>query len=549
MGVFPSSTPMLSLIHSKNISNPTFKANDSLTQNSIILSPKNPTIQQQKHRPHPIFTIDTKTASPSVNTSMITQATPSKTLASSDDKPFLTLPSPKNHLQSPVISISNLYSPKGVHSPLSHSRSASTIPPITFKSRGPHYMNVSSAGVSPDASPRQTCNTTTASVLQKKPSKPTIIKHEESKQHKFTQYLDYLGALYVKNPKENKFEKRLKGKNAEKIEKPVAGSRVDGSTILKLPSYLAGVASTMLLNSKSTSQLQLNNQPSHNSRKSSIFQLKKQPSARILKNNSRSESQPPSLSEVKEVSTPTSQQQHHKKSAIGATYKAHLFGLIKQIPKVVRLSEYDHLFRELTIHLQDLYQITGNDQKMVTVLEKLSDYSPKVTNIILPKFHKVNDYDAIKLEQKFAMIEIVTESLSIPVKLQKKKDGITLIEPSVMEEISSLNKKIEEYNIFKRNERLKVMEDRILQSQFKLQELHHRKYEASKRMGTRMPTDDISLNKITSNVSQDDDPLLAIEEFQKVHGEFKHLNRRNMEHARKVNEVFSKWVQGNPHYF
>ena len=541
---------MLSLIHSKNISSPTFKVNDSLTQNSIILSPKNPTIQQYKNRPNPIFTIDTKTASPSPNMSMITQVTPSKMLTSSDDKPIFSLPSPKNPLQGPVISISNLYSPKGVHSPLSHSRSASTIPPITlknYKSIGPHYMNISSADVSPNASPGQSCNTTAASVLKKKPSKP-IIKHEESKQHKFTQYLDYLGALYVKNPKENKFEKRLKGKNAEKNEKSVTGSRLDGSTILKLPSYFAGVSSTMLLNSKSTSQLQLNNQASHNSRKSSIFQLKKQPSARVLKNNSRSESQPPSLSEVKEVSTPTSQQQH-KKSAIGATYKAHIFGLIKHAPKVVRLSEHDHLFRELTIHLQELYQITGNDQKMATVLEKLSDYNPKVTNIILPKFHKVNDYDANKLEQKFAMIEVVTESLSIPVKLQKKKDGITLIEPSVMEEISSLNKKIEEYNIFKRNERLKVMEDRILQSQFKLQELHHRKYEASKRMGNRMPTDDISVNKITSNVSQDDDPLLAIEEFQRVHGEFKHLNRRNMEHARKVNEVFSKWVQGNPQFF
>ena len=373
-----------------------------------------------------------------------------------------------------------------------------------------------------------------------------MIKSEESGQPKFAQYLGYLSALNEQNPKD-KFEKRLRGKNAEKTEKLAPQPRPEGSTIIKLPSYFAGVSS-MLLNSKPTSQLhlstQVNNQSNNPSRKSSIFQMKKQPSTRLLQKSSNSESQP-SLSEVKEVSTPNST----KKSVIGFTHKAHMFGLVNKQPKVVRSADYDHIFHGLSLSLQDLYQIIGNDQKMVAVLEKLTDYNPKVINIVLPKFHRINDYDAIKLEQKFAMIEVVTENLSIPVKLQKKKDGITLIEPAVMDEIHSLNKKIEEFNILKKNEQLKVMEDRILQSQIKLQELHHRKYQASKSLGKRIPTDDITRNRITSNGSQDEDPLLAIEEYQKIHGEFKHLNKRNMEHARKVNDVFTKWVQGNPHLF
>lgn len=61
---------------------------------------------------------------------------------------------------------------------------------------------------------------------------------------------------------------------------------------------------------------------------------------------------------------------------------------------------------------------------------------------LLPKSTKIYDMDPDKLIKRFAMMEIVAETLPIPVILDKRRLGIIIIEPITMERFLEFNERL-----------------------------------------------------------------------------------------------------------
>ena len=544
---------MISLIHSRNISSPSFKVNDSQIVNfqSSLLKSHPIDLPSTLHSPSHRLQ-ESKSIPMSLNTSLISQNQILEGIQNSDDKDLLSLPSPKTKfIRSPAVSITNLYNPIESLPSVRQVKSPRSIPPISvrkFQSISPLQEDNSPGDCSPGGSTSYlACKSTFSS---KKKKGHSVNNSISVNQDKFKQYLGYL-EIGASPLNKEKFEKRLKAKFPnQNSKKSLDGSEYGPGSLYMFPPN-AIIGPSVNLGSKDISHTNLENLRNHyQSRKSSIFQQRRRLQVSSNRSNASPDGSQDSITMIDSKNV-TPNLSKMKKSSLAPNSKLYNFAYLnkQKVSKFRRPAEIDNLFNELAINLQDLYQILGNDKKMASVLEKLSLHNPTITGIILPKFHKVMDYDAIKLEQKFTLVELASESMSIPAKLQKLKEGVVFIDPSVIVELGLLNRKIEEFTILKKKEQLKVMEDRIIQSHKKLEELQQKKAITSKlRNGRKYNFAEKSINEsvpYNSNYNVHNDPMAAMEEYQKKNGDFKHLNRKNLEHARGVNEIFSKWFQRN----
>ena len=532
---------MVSLVHSKNVGGSTFKVNDSITHDLPMINHNSTEIFSGSHIRLVQPLIKKGFANSSLDHSFFSKSIGDNVYRPGQSQVYeiTTLPTSKQSCPSPQISIANLYPSNDPATSMKHSRTASIIPEISLKV----YKSISPrAGI---RSPLDTSQIGSSVYLynktQQSHSKKSDLLSKTSTTaefNKFDQYLKYLDAMNDHAPKD-KFERRLLEKYSKNLRKDQDTSEPDSPSYKKMPLPFLEKGNSVMTASKDTPQKSVNFV-----RKSSIVNLRH--TRILLRDASPTESQDSrnTLNEIRSLS-PTTTLNNKKSVMVPTMNRMFTFGLTKQLTRAVsRTTEVDSLFTELAVNLQDLFQLLGNEQKMATVLNKLSQESLKVMTLILPKFHKVNDYEASKLEQKFATIEVITETLSIPMKLQKKKDGITLIEPAVLEELKDLNKTIEEYNVVKKREQLKLVEDRLVQSQANLQAFRHRKLLSISKSGKGMYSSNHQEKtvNISPTFSYDNDPMALVEDYQRNNDELKHLNKKYLEHGRAVNELFNKWM-------
>lgn len=557
---------MISLIHSRNISDPNFKLNDSSLyrdqSNQNPTSPETPLVINSNIHYRP----NHKSISNLSNVSFSSQ-NPNDILRSINQKlNLISLHSPKNKpngspLLSPKVSIGELYgSPNNEPFALNKSKLASEEPSLFLvREKSVEFPNIyrSPEIGSPIPTIESGCTSPKSSFLnRKRRAKLQSIGQTIVKQDKFQQYLEYLNAGNTYIPKE-KFERHLQNKYNRQLERRSKKSLdtsegeaigTGAGSLLKFPSFCLNAPSLLLPQQKEVSFCQNDAVVLGLLKKDSLLQRRKR-TISISKNASPMDSYANSYSPSPEhrdstTNSPLKQKRATKNFAFG--------GFSKQSTKnIARPAEHDAFFKQLSMNLQDLYQLVGNDQKINLVLEKISQHNAKVMSIISPKFHKVNDFDAGRLEAKFSMIEVMTEILTIPQKLQKKRDGITLIDPHLMDELGEFNRRAEEFNIEKRKEHLRLMEDKLKQSREILQDFKAKKiYQIQKKGQTKgglksfyelQGAIDETIN-FGANMTLEGDPMSAVEKFQRNNGDFKHLSRKNIEHARGVSNLFSRWL-------
>lgn len=270
-----------------------------------------------------------------------------------------------------------------------------------------------------------------------------------------------------------------------------------------------------------------------------------------------------SIESLPSVTTPKGRKKHQ---GDGNTHKVERASLMMTKHHMKRSSTYNMtsgLFKEIVQNLHELRSHNLNDRRFFDIVSVLADNNSEILKLILAKHHHVHDYDPVKLEQKFAMIELITENLSIPVKLQKKKDGITLIETNLLPSLQAFSRKLEDFNIKKRYETLKMVETGMKETKKKLEVFEHQKAKSLFKRGKfeEFRAIEASINNNNHNnhnnhngksshysASFGADPVQGLVEYQRNQSDYDHLKRRNVDYALYVNEVFRDWKrQGISH--
>jgi len=224
------------------------------------------------------------------------------------------------------------------------------------------------------------------------------------------------------------------------------------------------------------------------------------------------------------------------------------FRFVKQNTSLIRLykNNYETFFKQLAQNLHEIFSFFMNEKKVVSIIENLADDNQKILDIVSSKSHKFVNYEVNKLDQRFSMIELVYENLSVPVKLEKMRQGILLLEPSIMKELHAFNEKLEQFIIQKKRDQLKQIEDRLIQTEDNLKEIYQKKigeigrknrvkeyYQVKASMNDRP--------KIGDYYYAPGDPASILEVHQHGYGELKNVKLKNIEHAKGLTEVFNAW--------
>jgi len=210
--------------------------------------------------------------------------------------------------------------------------------------------------------------------------------------------------------------------------------------------------------------------------------------------------------------------------------------------------EHQALFRDIAFNLHEIYAHNQNEQRFLNILNMLSDKNGNLVKLMHAKSHKVYDYDPVKLENKFAMIEFVYENLTIPQKLQKKKDGIILCEPTMLADLTVFCQKLEDYNVRKKREALKMVEYGLQETKQKIEVYREKKASEYAKQG--------KIKKFMENLKYDNplkkpkpeghaidlDPKTVIEKYQRNILDYKHLRRPNLEYAVFINGIYNEWA-------
>jgi len=210
--------------------------------------------------------------------------------------------------------------------------------------------------------------------------------------------------------------------------------------------------------------------------------------------------------------------------------------------------EHQALFRDIAFNLHEIYVHNQNEQRFLNILNMLSDRNGNLVKLVHAKSHKVYDYDPAKLENKFAMIEFVYENLTIPQKLQKKKEGIILCEPTMLGDLTVFCQKLEDYNVRKKREALKMVEYGLQETKQKIEVYREKKASEYAKQG--------KIKKFMENQKYDNplkkpkpeghvidlDPQTVIEKYQRNIMDYKHLRRPNLEYAVFINGIYNEWA-------
>ena len=209
-------------------------------------------------------------------------------------------------------------------------------------------------------------------------------------------------------------------------------------------------------------------------------------------------------------------------------------------------NNYEAFFKVLAQNLNELYSIYMNEKKVQSVLDKLARKDSGILEIISSKIHKIAAYDTNKLEQRFALVEVVHDNLSIPMKLEKMKQGLILIEPLIIKELQSFNERLETLIIKKKRDQLKLIEDRLIQSEENLKNICLKRLNdvrLNDRMKHYQDAKDIINERPQAGYYHfcPADPVTIIENHQQIHGDLKNIKLKNLEHARGLTEIFYSW--------
>ncbi len=529
---------LISLLHNKNLPSSAFKPYDSQVTSAHTLNQHSPLPESPRqfhflsHRISPTKRIHLPDTS--ARDTYITESNVS--INCFDDKNLLPLPSPKTKfLKNSTISITKLYSPTQTDAPTSPTTASEKISPFftrfTIDSPEPEAKE----SLHPDDSRNDNLSVPLSKFsFPSKPKKDVSIEAPNSASpNKFKSYLNYLD---VRRPSLNKvqFQRRLKKKfpenPAKKSPEPVTGYL---DSLLRLKSNPEIRPSIFSFGRDSS-----NNSPDQTPFNSYSPKDKKF-SSRVIKDHVKEEG--PELRINHSTKKPKPPQ---VPKPIG-----HCTLKVNNSCKVKRSNEVENTFRELASNLQDLYQLLGNEKKVVSELNKLGNYNSRVMAILSPKFHHVSNFNAQKLEQKFAIIEVSQESVPSRIKLLKMEEGSMLIDNYTFIELDVMNKKIEEYIVAKKKENLKYLEEGIEQSQMKLEEF--RLKEMTKIRRRPMQKQNLRAQQfltesslpIHSGFLSFDEPVEAVDKYQKLKGGLHLIKRKNLEHAKGVNETYKQLIQ------
>jgi len=210
-------------------------------------------------------------------------------------------------------------------------------------------------------------------------------------------------------------------------------------------------------------------------------------------------------------------------------------------------NQHSDLFIDIANNLKALYTLIANEKKIHQTIEKFANNNAAVINLLSSKVHKIVDYDSDKLQKKFSMIEVSSENLSIPEKLEKQRLGISIVEPNLIRDLGYFNAKLEDFILQKKQESLKLIEDRLIRSENKLWDIQQKKLTELKQKG-RIKEYNYA-EKILAQKPRIDpfyffqfDPVSTIDSYQQNNGELKFVKKKNLEHARTIAQVFDSWV-------
>jgi len=220
----------------------------------------------------------------------------------------------------------------------------------------------------------------------------------------------------------------------------------------------------------------------------------------------------------------------------------------KQNTSLIRFYKNNHevFFKQLAQNLNEVFSFFGNEKKVVSIIENLAEDNQKVLDLVSSKSHKFTNYDTNKLDQRFSMIELIYEALSVPVKLEKMRQGIILLEPSIMKDLHAFNDKLEGFIIQKKRDQLKQIEDRLIQTEDNLKEIYNKKIGEIGRKNKVKEYYKVKafLNdrpRIGDYYYAPGDPVSILEVHQHDYGELKNVKLKNIEHAKGLTEVFNAW--------
>ena len=213
-----------------------------------------------------------------------------------------------------------------------------------------------------------------------------------------------------------------------------------------------------------------------------------------------------------------------------------------------QLNEHMILFKDIATNLHEVYLHHKNEKQFSKIVEVLAEDNFEILKLVHAKYHKINDYDPVKLEQKFCNIEVMTENLSVPLKLQKKREGKILVEAPFINELQIFNHKLEDYNVKRRYENLEAIHYGLKETQRKIKIFQERKGNQLAKEGKIM--DFLANLERTKNLEKNFnvaqrgmDPSEYVENLQRNHQNYKNLKKKNLDFALCINGIYNEWVK------
>ena len=211
-------------------------------------------------------------------------------------------------------------------------------------------------------------------------------------------------------------------------------------------------------------------------------------------------------------------------------------------------AETSTLFKDIAMNLREVYLHHKNERQFSKIIEALAEENFEILKIVLSKYHKITDYDPVKLEQRFLMIEFIHENLPIPVRLQKKREGRTLLEISLFTQLQIFSSKLEDYNVRRRYENLESIHYGLQETRQKIRMFQEKKGNQLAKEGKVLEFLR-NLDK-TSNIEKNftverrgTDPSAFVEDLKRDNLNYKYLKKKNLDFALCVNSIYNEWTK------
>ncbi len=220
--------------------------------------------------------------------------------------------------------------------------------------------------------------------------------------------------------------------------------------------------------------------------------------------------------------------------------------IIKKKKSTLHQAENQIMYREIAENIHEIYLSHRNERQLTSLIQFLVENNLEIMKLVLAKYHKINDYDPVKLEQRLEMIEFVSDPVSIPIRLQKKKDGITLLDLSVLYQLQAFSQRLEDYNLKRRNENLELVNRTLKETQMKIKKMNEKKRNQLAKEG--------KINELFHHLQtytngdeclgfqQNTDPTRIVKEIQRNFFDYQHLKKKNIDFALCVNNTYNEWI-------